>query len=74
MRKRALTIFGALLIAGLTVQIAAATEHHARTDDRSNYRAYNRSNEPFYEAPQTRGYPADYDGCGWPNCASAHGG
>jgi hypothetical protein len=28
MQKTALTIFGALLISGMTVQMAAATEHH----------------------------------------------
>ena len=28
MRKIALTIFGALLISGMTVQMAAASEHH----------------------------------------------
>jgi hypothetical protein len=53
MQKTALIIFGALLIAGSAVQMAAASEHHARA--RSDYRrAYNQSNEPFYAAPQTR--------------------
>jgi hypothetical protein len=57
-KRTAFTILGALLIAGLAVQMARASEHHLRTGrahDRSDYRrAYNQLNEPFYAAPQTR--------------------
>ena len=56
--RTAFTILGALLIAGLAVQMARASEHHLRTGrahDRSDYRrAYNQLNEPFYAVPQTR--------------------
>ena len=30
MRKQVLTVFGALLVTGMTIQAAAATTHHAR--------------------------------------------
>jgi hypothetical protein len=57
-KRTAFTILGALLIAGSTIQIATASEHHLRTGrghDRSDYRrAYNQLNEPFHAAPQTR--------------------
>jgi hypothetical protein len=58
MRKTFLTIFGALLIAGSAVQIATASEHHARKahQERSNYRgAYDQFNGPPYAAPLTSG-------------------
>jgi hypothetical protein len=87
MRRTVLAMLGSLFIAGSTAQIAAATEHHARTgscDDRSNYcRAYNQSNQPFYRASHTTGRPnieefqkmQDLEwGCGWPFGASANGG
>jgi hypothetical protein len=53
MQKTALTIFGALLISGMAVQMAAASEHHRSKAHFSNYdrslllRAYNRVNEPI---------------------------
>jgi len=54
MQKTALTIFGALLISGMAVQMAAASEHHrskgyfGRDYDRSVLlRAYNRVNGPI---------------------------
>ncbi len=54
MQKTALTIFGALLISGMAVQMAAASEHHrskayvGRNIDRSVLlRAYNQVNGPI---------------------------
>jgi hypothetical protein len=53
MQKTALTIFGALLISGMAVQMAAASEHHRSKAHFSNYdrsvllRAYNRVNGPI---------------------------
>jgi hypothetical protein len=54
MQKTALTIFGALLISGMAVQMAAASEHHrhkayiSRDYDRSVLlRAYNQVNGPI---------------------------
>jgi hypothetical protein len=57
MRKTVLTIFGALLISGLAVQMAAASEHHRNKAyfgrDLSNFRgAYNQVNEPIVLAPR----------------------
>jgi hypothetical protein len=57
MRKTALTIFGALLISGLAVQMAAASEHHRNKAyfgrDLSNFRgAYNQVNGPIVVAPR----------------------
>ena len=56
MRKTALTIFGALLISGLAVQMAAASEHHRNKAyfgrDLSNFRgAYNQVYGPIVVAP-----------------------
>jgi hypothetical protein len=58
MRKTALTIFSALLISGLAVQMAAASEHHRSKAyfgrDLSNLRgAYNQVNGPVIVAPRT---------------------
>jgi hypothetical protein len=56
MRKAAITIIGALLIAGSAAQVATASEHHTRTD-RGHHRwdrTYNQLREPSYAAPQTR--------------------
>lgn len=39
MRKAVLTILGALLIVGSTVQLAAATERYAHTSDRARVHA-----------------------------------
>ena len=54
MQKTALIIFGALLISGSVIQMAAASEHHrhkayvSRDVDRSVLlRAYNQANEPL---------------------------
>ncbi|MFZ1170191.1 MAG: hypothetical protein WA832_13130 [Bradyrhizobium sp.] len=57
MQKRALTIFGALLISGLAVQMAAASDHHRSKAyfgrDLSNLRgAYNQVNGPIIVAPR----------------------
>jgi len=59
MQKTALTIFGALLISGLAVQMATASEHHARFR-----RAYNQWNGPADVAPVTR-YNWDTNGFGF---------
>jgi hypothetical protein len=57
MQKTALTIFGALLISGLVVQMAAASEHHRSKayfgrDLSDLRRAYNQVNGPIYVAPR----------------------
>jgi hypothetical protein len=55
MRKAAFAIFGALLIAGSTMQMATASEHHTRAG-RSHHRwdrAQDQLREPSYAAPQT---------------------
>jgi hypothetical protein len=57
MQKTVLTIFGALLISGLAVQMAAASEHHRSKAyfgrDLSELRgAYNQVNEPIGVAPR----------------------
>jgi len=61
MQKAAFSILGALLIAGATVQMAAASEHHARTG-RVHHRwdrAYDQVSAPGFSIPQTRvGKPA----------------
>jgi hypothetical protein len=53
MQKIALTIFGALLISGMAVQMAAASEHHRSKAyfgrDLSDFRrAYNQVSGPIY--------------------------
>ena len=60
MQKTALTIFGALLISGMAVQMATATEHQGRKayfgrdHDRSVlHRAYNQVNGPIDATPRT---------------------
>jgi hypothetical protein len=57
MRKTALTIFGALLISGLAVQMAAASQHHRSKPyfgrDLSDLRgAYNQLNGTISVAPR----------------------
>ncbi len=57
MRKTTLSIFGVLLISGLAVQMAAASEHHRNKAyfgrDISEFRkAYNQVNEPVIVAPR----------------------
>ena len=54
MRKTALTIFGALLMSGMAVQMAAASEHHRHltkanfSRQHSDFRgAYNQMNGPI---------------------------
>jgi hypothetical protein len=92
MRKTVLTILGTLLIAGSTVEMAAASKYHVRTGpsyDQSDFRrAYNQSNEPLYESPQTGARQniedlgssgRDRTWCSWADCTppwehSAHGG
>ena len=56
MQKTALTIFGALLISGMAVQMAAASEHHRSKayfgrDLSELRRAYNQVNGPINVAP-----------------------
>ena len=53
MKKTALTIFGALLISGLAVQMAAASpQHHRSKAHLSNFRgAYNQVNGPISVRP-----------------------
>jgi hypothetical protein len=66
MQKTALTVFGVLLISGMAVQIAAASEHHRSKAyfgrDISQFRgAYNQANGqingPIYVAPQVLDNP-----------------
>jgi hypothetical protein len=57
MQKTALTIFGALLISGLAVQMAAASEHHRSKTyfgrDISEFRrAHNQVNGPINVTPR----------------------
>ena len=57
MQKTALTIFGELLISGLAVQMAAASEHHRSKayfgrDLSDLRRAYNQVNGPIIVAPR----------------------
>ena len=57
MQKTALTIFGALLISGLAVQVAAASQrHHSKAyfgrDMSDLRRAYNQVNGPIDVAPR----------------------
>jgi hypothetical protein len=59
MRKTALTIFGALLISGLAVQMATASEHHMKLR-----RAYNQFNGPVGATPPAR-YNWDTNGFGF---------
>jgi hypothetical protein len=56
MRKAAFTIFGALLIAGSAMQVATASEHHARTarDHHRWDRSYNQLRDPASAVPQLR--------------------
>jgi hypothetical protein len=63
MQKTALTIFGALLISGLAVQMATAAEHHGRKAyDRSDFRrAYNGP----VDAAMQRLYPLAPSGFGF---------
>ena len=49
MRKTAFTILGALLISGLAIQMAAASEHHTKFR-----RAYNQWNGPVVVTPAVR--------------------
>ena len=57
MQKTVLTTFGALLISGMSVQIAAASEHHHRSKayfgrDLSEFsRTYNQVSGPIYVIP-----------------------
>lgn len=58
MRKTALTIFGALLMSGMAVQMAAASEHHRHltkanfSRQHSDFRgAYNQVNGPISVRP-----------------------
>ena len=57
MQKTVLTIFGALLISGLAVQMAAASEHHrgkatSGHDLSTLRRAYNQVTGPIVVAPR----------------------
>jgi hypothetical protein len=59
MRTRILTIFGALLVAGLTIQMAAAATHHTRKAVRENVRATRQPRDAFGAVPSTVPAPAD---------------
>jgi hypothetical protein len=70
MRKTALTIFGALLISGMSDQMALASDHHGRKAhygrayDQSDFRrAYNQVNGPIDATPRAL-YRTDTDGFG----------
>jgi len=58
MQKTALTIFGALLISGMAIQMATASEHHRNKayfgrDISDLRRAYNQWNGPIAATPRT---------------------
>ena len=56
MQKTGFTIFGALLISGLAIQMATASEHHTKFR-----RAYNQWNGPVVVSPPARyNWPPDY--------------
>jgi hypothetical protein len=59
MQKSAITIFGALLISGLAVQMATASEHQMKLR-----RAYNQWNGPVIVTPLAR-YYLDTNGFGF---------
>jgi hypothetical protein len=59
MQKTVLTILGALLISGLAIQMAAASEHHTKFR-----RAYNQWNGPVVVTPTAR-YNWDTNGFGF---------
>ena len=59
MQKTVLTILGALLISGLAIQMAAASEHHTKFR-----RAYNQWNGPVVVTPPAR-YNWDANGFGF---------
>ena len=56
MQKAAFVILGAWLIAGSSIQMAAASEHHARAGRGHHHwdRTYNQWKDPSYAAPQLR--------------------
>lgn len=56
MRKTVLTVLGTLLIAVSGIQVATASERHARRSyDELNFRgSYNQLSGPSYAIPQTR--------------------
>ncbi len=65
--KTALTIFGALLISGMAVQMAAASEHHRSKAyfgrDLSDFRGtYNLVNGPIYVTPRADADSFDFRG------------
>ena len=69
MQKTALTIFGALLISGMAVQMATASEHHGSKAyfgrDLSEFRrAYNQVNGPINVTPRALDR-SDADGFGF---------
>ena len=56
MRKAAFTLFGALLMAGATLQMAAASGHHIahRSGHHRWDRSYNQLRDPSFAVPQVR--------------------
>ena len=56
MQKAALTILGALLIAGSAMQMATASEHHTRTG-RGHYHRWDRSYNVVPQIPDSYGKP-----------------
>jgi hypothetical protein len=74
MRKTVLTILGALLIAGSAVQMASASEYHARkayrvpdaASQQLKFRgSYNQLNGPSYAAPLTSEEYRNQEDFGW---------
>jgi hypothetical protein len=59
MQKTGFTIFGALLISGLAIQMATASEHHTKFS-----RAYDQWNGPVVVIPPPR-YNSDTNGFGF---------
>jgi hypothetical protein len=56
MRKLVLTVFGVLLVGGLTIQTAAATTHHARKAVRAAVSSTRQPRDAFGSVPSA---PAD---------------
>jgi hypothetical protein len=57
MRKNVLTVFGALLVTGLTIQMTAAATHHARKAARASVPVTRQPRDAFGYVPSTA--PAD---------------
>jgi hypothetical protein len=60
MQKTVVTIIGALLISGLAIQLATASEHHMKLR-----RAYNQWNGPVVDVIPPARYNSDTNGFGF---------